>query len=366
MERSAAHSFALLVALAASSSAHVTLNPNFGAAAGSYFFTSVKVPHGTADLETTKLTVHIPHGLSTAVPEAKPGWVATTTLRSIEPYVSHGATVDTAPATITWTAVCEGDGAPTTCDNADHAGLHNSHLLEFSIQTKLGCDFGFDQITGEATDDATIWQGEHALWFRTEQFLSTPGTNDGNIDSKGDMLSWTGAVEGDSSWAAAQPKPSPFLFIYSSDSCVATDSTGESSQVGMRWGSSQAVVEPALHQEEVQTKAQVLSWIDESELNLYELIEAQGAVSTQETSEHDDHDDKNSASVQMATSLSVVALAIGCVLLGIFVALTTWRLKRPRAFKRALLPDYDEEKPASPMHQSPPSVSVSGTPDAIA
>ena len=54
--------FALLTMLFGATSAHTTLNPNYGAGAGGYFKTSLKVPHGTHMKETTKIKVTVPHG----------------------------------------------------------------------------------------------------------------------------------------------------------------------------------------------------------------------------------------------------------------------------------------------------------------
>jgi len=254
--------FPVLVALVllATASAHVTLNPNYGAGAGGYYKTSLKIPHGSHMKETTKITVDIPNGILSAVPEALHGWDVTVTTRAINPYISHGNTVNTAPASVTWTATCTGAGAPDTCDNADHAGLDNGHLLELEMQIKLGCDFGVD-MAGDATPDATVWMDQHTLWFTTSQWVSTPGSNDGNDESDGNKLSWTGIVEGTESWSAAQPKPSPYVFIYSTGTCTQDSSTGDAAapQIGMRWGANAEVVPPADNQEAVKSKEEVRS-----------------------------------------------------------------------------------------------------------
>ena len=115
------------------SAGHVTLNPNYGAGSGSYFKTSLKIPHGTSTKETTKVSVSIPHGILSVVPEAITGWDIAVTTRPITPYVSHGVAVTTGPATVTWEATCEGSDAPTVCTNTDHAGLDHSHLLELEM-----------------------------------------------------------------------------------------------------------------------------------------------------------------------------------------------------------------------------------------
>lgn len=137
--------------------AHITMNPNFGASAGNYFMTSIRVPHGIVDKETTKVTVHIPFGILSVAPEDKAGWDIAIEYREIEPYINHGVVVNTAPAAVTFSATCTGDNAPLACDNEDHAGLHSDQLIEFSLQTKIGCGFGYDALNSAGTEDATQW-----------------------------------------------------------------------------------------------------------------------------------------------------------------------------------------------------------------
>lgn len=63
----------LLVMAATPVSAHVTANPNAGAA-GSYFETAFRVSHGCAGTDTIALSVKMPPGIVTAKPQAKAGW----------------------------------------------------------------------------------------------------------------------------------------------------------------------------------------------------------------------------------------------------------------------------------------------------
>ncbi len=70
--------------------------------------------------------------------------------------------------------ICTGAGAPNVCDNIDHAGLSNENLLEFSMQTKFGCDFGID-FNGVATTDASIWNVSEKFISRRSSFLQRPG-----------------------------------------------------------------------------------------------------------------------------------------------------------------------------------------------
>lgn len=201
--------------------------------------------------------------------------------------MSHGNLVNTGPAEIIWEATCTGSGAPNTCDNDDHAGLHNSHLLELEMQVKLGCDFGADKAATPvvATDDATVWLEQHTIWWRTEQHVSTPRTNDGNADGDANVLSWSGECEGTENWGAAQPKPAPYIFIYSDDKCTPADSVGDTEQNGMRWGVNSEVIPVAENMDAVKSKAEVLSMIEEQQLDQTEAMDVKFAEATKETSD---------------------------------------------------------------------------------
>ena len=134
-------------------SGHITMNPNYGGASGDYFYTQLKISHGVEGNYTTKVKLTVPVGVLDVVAESKPGWEISYTFREIEPYISHGVEVSSAPATVTWTAVCEGGEAPFKCDSSTYGGLANDEMMLLSIQTKLGCQFAslVDDI------DATIW-----------------------------------------------------------------------------------------------------------------------------------------------------------------------------------------------------------------
>lgn len=308
--------------------------PNYGAEANNYFETSVKVPHGSSGKETTKITLHVPNGVLSVAPEDKAGWEVVTKYRDIEPYVSHGATISTAPETISWVATCTGDDAPDSCDNEDHAGLDSGHLLSFKIQTKLGCTFGADSLTGAATTDATVWQEEYTLWFKVDQFHSTPGTNDGNENALDDMRSWADTVSGDEPWGA-NPDPSPFVFIYSSSSCVNEDKPDE---IGMEFLNE--LVEPAENQEEINTKAEVVALIEETQLSSQDVT--LGIVKS-EFSAVKDASDNADETAMTALNIAIVSLVFSSLFLGAFLGLVAWRMLKPAAFKRALLSDTASE-----------------------
>jgi hypothetical protein len=316
----------LLVAatLAVTSDAHVTLNPNFGAAAGSHFKSSMKIPHGTHGKETTKLVLHVPHGVNSVVPEHVFGWDITIVNRQITPYINHGTAVTEAPATITWTATCEGAGP--VCDNASHGGFDNAHLLELEIQIKLGCNFGVD-MNDVATNDATVWMGEYATWWNVEQYVSTPGTNDGNEAT--DHLNWSGNVEGSASWSNATPKPSPYIFIYSSAACTNEEKT----EFGMVWGTEKELIAPAENQEAIKSRAEVISMIEESELEVSELLMSSLDAKILESER----------SAKTASDIAIIAACLSGVMFSLIMSLFCFRAAKPNEFRRLLLSDMDGE-----------------------
>ena len=178
--------------------------------------------------------------------------------------------------------------------------------------------------------------------MKTEQFVSTPGTNDGNGDTDS-MLSWTGTVEGDGSWSAALPYPSPYLFIYSTDTCVPADSSGNSAQNGMRWGTSSTVIEPAEDQEAVTNKEQVLSWVAESQLELIEDFEAEQLATMKtleiEIADTDSSSDQAKKTADQGLVVSIGAIAMSSIVLGMALCLVLIRLISPTKFKYLMLAD---------------------------
>mmetsp|Transcript_16132 Transcript_16132/g.33080 ORF Transcript_16132/g.33080 Transcript_16132/m.33080 type:complete len:347 (-) Transcript_16132:103-1143(-) len=317
--------------LAQSAFAHVTLNPNYGAGSGGYFKTSLKIPHGTHGKETTKVKVTVPHGVLSAVPEALHGWDITINTRDIQPYVSHGNTVSTAPAEIIWEATCTGANAPASCNNDDHAGLDHSHLLELELQVKFGCDFGIDK-DGNAQGDATIWMGEYTLWWNTEQHVSTPGTNDGNTDGHSDTLSWVDQSEGSESWGGMHKVPSPYTFVYSTDACQPDSNSGSNSQSGMRWGASSEVIPVAVDQEAVKNKAEVLSWMEEQALTTEETWNTKFA-------EHATAIEDAKSEAENSALVAMIAAAISTLLLLVVFLTVSCRVANPNGFRKVLLSD---------------------------
>ena len=110
--------------------------------------------------------------------------------------------------------------------------------------------------------------------------MSTPGTNDGNTNANNEMLNWSGICDGTASWGAGcgASKPSPYTFIYSTEKCTPADTTG-SEPNGMRWGSPAQIITPAVNQEAVKSKAEVISLVEEQMLTTEEAYDIKFANS---------------------------------------------------------------------------------------
>jgi hypothetical protein len=323
--------------------AHVTLVPNYGAPAGNYFQFQVKIPHGGKDgegvsLDTTKIRIDVPHGVLSVTPEAVYGWDISVTERNIVPYESHGQLKSKAPATITYTAKCEDNSDPpvstpegTTCFNNDHGGLDHEHLMLLTMQVKLGCDFGVE-VNGDATNDATIWRNEHTIWWPVHQWYSTKGTNDGNNEADADAP-WDGIRSGQQGWeiGSMMDKPAPFLHIYSHYKCQPADSTNPVSpeQYGMRWGEGHELVPPAENMDAVKNKAEVISLMNEQNLELNADIA--------------DLKSANRSIMHMACT----AIALAGLVFGIFLTLLCLRMAKPTGFREYLLADFETGKKAA-------------------
>ena len=60
--------------LVSSPMAHISMNPNYGAASGGYFMATMKIPHGERGMHSTKFVLHVPRGVATVRPEVPMGW----------------------------------------------------------------------------------------------------------------------------------------------------------------------------------------------------------------------------------------------------------------------------------------------------
>lgn len=83
--------------------AHITAQPN-EAVAGSYFETSLKVPHGCDGSSTVAIQVTIPTDVLSVKPQMKPGWQVDLQTRVIDPPLKgeHGAVIAKAVSAVEW------------------------------------------------------------------------------------------------------------------------------------------------------------------------------------------------------------------------------------------------------------------------
>ncbi|MEU8591128.1 YcnI family protein [Streptomyces sp. NPDC048664] len=100
-----------VLALSVPAFAHVTVQPENGAAKGSYAVVDFKVPNERDDASTTKLEVNLPadHPLASVMPQPVPGWkVDVTKSKLAKPITMHGKQIDEAVTKVTWTATGKG------------------------------------------------------------------------------------------------------------------------------------------------------------------------------------------------------------------------------------------------------------------
>ncbi|MGP9810959.1 YcnI family protein [Rhodopseudomonas sp. NSM] len=94
---------AAVAAIGGPAVAHVSLQPN-EAAAGNYFQTALRVPHGCDGTATLAVRVKIPDGVLSVKPQMKPGWSIEIKTRKIEgeqPKL-HGKTITETVDEVAW------------------------------------------------------------------------------------------------------------------------------------------------------------------------------------------------------------------------------------------------------------------------
>ena len=215
---------------------HISLDPNYGVASGSYFLSDIKIPHGKTNLETSKIDIQIPNGVLSVKPLKITGWNINIKYRNISTYYSHGKPINTAPDYITYSS------------SASQYNLHNDHLLILSLQLKIGCNFSSNKNTN------SIWENEYTLWFPTTQYFSS--SNSLIILSN---INWTSIPNIYESWGS-YINPSPYLFMYSSSSCPN----------GMYWDNK--LVPISLNKSSIKNIEHVKSLINEQLLNFLENL----------------------------------------------------------------------------------------------
>jgi len=109
---------ALLALWACPVSAHVTANPDSGAA-GSYFQTSFRISHGCEQSPTISVHVSIPDGILSVRPQAKPGWKVEIRKKKLPEPVQggHGKMVEEVVTDIVWS------GGKLSSEQYDEFGL---------------------------------------------------------------------------------------------------------------------------------------------------------------------------------------------------------------------------------------------------
>lgn len=265
--------------------AHITMNPNYGAASGGYFQTTVKIPHGEPGMHTTRLVIHIPSGVQSARPEVPFGWSVNVTEYQLAPedrYTSHGNIVTTAPHQIIFQAL------------TPDAALYTDHLMLITLQLKIGCTFRdqvleiidpvrgarcfhcapplVTQVKADYSGSNSKWQGQYALWFKMEQHSSFQDSLE--ISS---TLLWTGALTDTETTTPSWNPPSetglkacPYVFIHAGSSC-SVDHSGEPVVGGMEWMGN--YVEPEEHQNAVRHEQHVITLATEAALSVQEGLD---------------------------------------------------------------------------------------------
>lgn len=165
-----------VLAIPATASAHVTVQPKT-AAAGSYTVESVRVPNETDNAVTNKITVQFPEGFAEVSYQSIPGWTAKVTKEKLAtPVRTDDGEVTEGVKTITWTS-----GGKTS-------GIKPGQFQDFPLSV---------QIPGKAGDTLT---------FKALQYYSD-----------GSVARWIGAPDAD--------KPAPQVQVTAAAATPATSGT---------------------------------------------------------------------------------------------------------------------------------------------
>lgn len=114
----AAASAVAAVTYAVAADAHVVADPN-QAAAGAYFRTAFRVPHGCDGASTVAVRIQLPDGVHSAKPQMKAGWTVEIVMRQLEKPVDlgHGRTATETVGEVIWR------GGPLPDGQFDEFGL---------------------------------------------------------------------------------------------------------------------------------------------------------------------------------------------------------------------------------------------------
>jgi uncharacterized protein len=140
----------LALAVPASASAHVTLQPE-EAAAEDFTVLDVRVPNERDDSATTKVDVQFPAGFVFASYQPVPGWSVDVKMAKLaKPITSHGEEITEQVSRMTWTA----DGGS--------AAIQPGQFLDFPISVQIPGEAG-DTLTFKALQ--TYDNGEVVRWI---------------------------------------------------------------------------------------------------------------------------------------------------------------------------------------------------------
>lgn len=188
----------LALALPASASAHVTLQPE-EAAAGAFTVLDVRVPNERDDAATTKVEVQLPPGFVFASYQPIPGWSAQVKMQKLaKPVETDDGPITSEVRQMTWTA----DG--------DKAGIQPGQFQDFPISVQIPGEAG-DTLTFKALQ--TYDDGEVVRWIGSpdsekpapqvavteggeEHHNAAPDSNEESSDDSGSDEHSDGASEG--------------------------------------------------------------------------------------------------------------------------------------------------------------------------
>jgi uncharacterized protein YcnI len=140
----------LALALPASASAHVTLQPT-EAAAGDFTVLDVRVPNERDDAVTTKVDVQLPAGFVFASYQPVPGWSTQVKMEKLaKPITSHGEEITEQVGQMTWAA------------ESDQTGIQPGQFQDFPISVQIPGEAG-DTLTFKALQ--TYDDGEVVRWI---------------------------------------------------------------------------------------------------------------------------------------------------------------------------------------------------------
>jgi uncharacterized protein YcnI len=287
-------------------------------------------------MHTTKMVVHVPKGILSIKPEPPAGWTVESSTYDLAPedrYTSHGNLVTTGPNKITFTA-----------DSISEA-LHNDHLMLIGLQLKIGCSFK-DQVQDDFSGSHSIWQGQHTLWFKVDQYSSDGNSSSGNLLHADGHSPWTGALkdnaEGQSpSWnppSDSGHKACPYLFIYAGSRC-SLDHSGEAVTGGMEWMN--AYVAPVENMGEVKHEQHVINLATEAALDAQESLDTKYATDADVLATLNTVDGLQARVAKLeddnnTLNIAVAALALAATALGVISLLCVFRVSNKKQFAHSI------------------------------